>query len=40
MGTLLNWEMKQTFSSKSFWIIGGALIVGVGLKFALKEKTV
>ena len=26
MGSLLKWEMKQTFSSKSFWIIGGALI--------------
>ena len=26
MGTLLKWEMKQTFSSKSFWIIGGAII--------------
>ena len=26
MNSLLKWEMKQTFSSKSFWIIGGALI--------------
>ena len=26
MGNLLKWEMKQTFSSKSFWIIGGALV--------------
>jgi len=26
MGTLLKWEMKQTFSSKSFWITGAALI--------------
>ena len=26
MGTLLKWEMKQTFSSKAFWIIGGALV--------------
>ena len=26
MGNLLKWEMKQTFSSKSFWIIGGAII--------------
>jgi ABC-type transport system involved in multi-copper enzyme maturation permease subunit len=26
MGTLLKWELKQTFSSKSFWIIGAALI--------------
>ena len=26
MGTLLKWEMKQTFSSKSFWIIGGAIV--------------
>lgn len=26
MGNLLKWEMKQTFSSKSFWIIGGAFI--------------
>ena len=26
MGTLLKWEMKQTFASKSFWIIGGALV--------------
>ena len=26
MGTLLKWEKKQTFSSKSFWIIGGAII--------------
>ena len=26
MGTLLKWEMKHTFSSKSFWIIGGAIV--------------
>ena len=26
MGNLLKWEMKQTFASKSFWILGGALI--------------
>ena len=26
MGTLLKWEMKQTFSSKSFWIIGTSLV--------------
>ena len=26
MGNILKWEMKQTFSSKSFWIIGGAII--------------
>ena len=27
MGRLLKWEMKQTFSSKSFWIIGASLVV-------------
>ncbi len=26
MNSLLKWEMKQTFSSKSFWIIGGAIV--------------
>lgn len=26
MGSLLKWEMKQTFSSKSFWLVGAALI--------------
>ena len=26
MGNLLKWEMKQTFSSKSFWIIGASLV--------------
>jgi len=32
MGSLLKWEMKQTFSSKSFWILGAALItLPVGL---------
>ena len=27
MGNLLKWEMRQTFTSKSFWIIGASLIV-------------
>jgi len=27
MGNLLKWEMSQTFTSKSFWIIGASLIV-------------
>ena len=26
MGNLLKWEMKQTFTSKSFWIIGASLV--------------
>ncbi len=26
MGCLFKWEMKQTFSSKSFWILGAALV--------------
>lgn len=26
MGSLFKWEMKQTFSSKSFWILGAALV--------------
>ena len=26
MANLLKWEMKQTFSSKSFWIVGAALV--------------
>ena len=26
MGSLFKWELKQTFSSKSFWITGAALI--------------
>ena len=26
MGSLFNWEMKQTLSSKSFWILGAALV--------------
>lgn len=27
MNTLLKWELKQTFTSKSFWIIGASMIV-------------
>lgn len=27
MGSLLKWEMKQTLSSKSFWILGAALVL-------------
>jgi len=27
MGNLLKWEMRQTFTSKSFWIIGASLVV-------------
>ena len=27
MGNLLKWEMSRTFTSKSFWIIGGALVI-------------
>ena len=26
MGSLFKWEMKQTFTSKSFWILGAAII--------------
>ena len=26
MGNLLKWEMRQTFTSKSFWILGASLI--------------
>ena len=26
MGSLLKWEMKQTLSSKSFWILGASLV--------------
>lgn len=26
MGSLLRWEMKQTFTSKAFWIIGASLV--------------
>ena len=26
MGNLLKWEMKQTFTSKSFWIIGASIV--------------
>ena len=26
MGNLLKWEMRQTFSSKSFWILGASLV--------------
>lgn len=26
MGNLLKWEMKQTFTSRSFWIIGASLV--------------
>ena len=26
MGGLLKWEMKQTFTSKSFWILGASLV--------------
>lgn len=27
MGGLLKWEMKQTFASKYFWVIGAALVI-------------
>ena len=27
MGNLLKWEMKQTLSSKSFWILGAAIVL-------------
>ena len=26
MGNLLKWEMRQTFTSKSFWILGASLV--------------
>ena len=38
MGSLFKWELKQTFSSKSFWITGAALIAIPALMLMMTLK--
>ena len=38
MGSLLKWELKQTFSSKSFWITGAALVAIPALMLMMTLK--
>lgn len=38
MGSLFKWELKQTFSSKAFWITGAALVAIPALMLAITLK--
>ena len=38
MGGLLKWELKQTFSSKAFWITGAALVAIPALMLMMTLK--